>query len=77
MLTGELHDEHQAVVDPIRNVLQEDVEVTELRDYDSMIGYTDEIIVSSTISVYPVPNPAEVLSSSVHMNRPVTRGNVS
>ena len=76
MLTGELN-EHQAVVDPIRNILPQDVGVTALRDYDSLIGYTDNIIVRSTISVYPVPSPAEVLSHSVHLKRPITRDNVS
>jgi hypothetical protein len=74
LLTGETED-HQVSIDPIRNVMQPNHPVTISRDYDSIIGVTDEIIVQSSISVYPIPNPAEVLSSSIHFRKAVTMEN--
>jgi hypothetical protein len=76
MLTGEFKDEHQAAVDPIRNIVKDDHNIKALRDYDSVVSFTTEIVVNSTISIYPVPNPAEVLSTSVHIHYPITRGDV-
>jgi hypothetical protein len=76
LLTGEFKDEHQAVVDPIRNIVPDDHDVKGLRDYDSVVSFTTEIVVDSTISIYPIPNPAEVLSTSVHIQYPITRGDV-
>lgn len=76
MLTGEFKDEHQATVDPIRNIIKDDHNIKALRDYDSMVSFTTEIVVDSTISIYPVPNPAQVLSTSVHIHYPITRGDV-
>jgi hypothetical protein len=77
MLTGELSKKHQAVIDPVRNVLQEGVDLEGARDYDSMIGLCEDIAVTSSISVYPIPNPAEVLNTSVHLTYQIKRGDVS
>lgn len=76
VLTGEA-DEHQAVLDPIRNTLGRDHDVVATRDYDSVIGITKDIVVKSSISVYPVPNPAEVLTTSIHIKYPMKTGRVS
>ena len=76
MLTGEFKDEHQAVVNPMRNIVPDDHNLKGLHDYDSMFLILPKIIVNSTISIYPVPNPAEVLSTSVHIQYPITRGDV-
>jgi hypothetical protein len=77
VLTGEVHNNHQAVIDPVRNVLEEDAVVWGNHDYDSLIGLCDDIVVDSSISVYPVPKPAEVLSTSVHLTYRIQRGDVS
>jgi hypothetical protein len=77
VLTGEVAGEHQAVLDPIRNVLEENHPIDAVRDYDSVIAITDDIIVSCAISAYPVSNPTEVLTTSVHLTYPITRGDVS
>jgi hypothetical protein len=77
LLTGEVSNKHQAVVDPIRNVLDEGVEVAGRRDYDSVVALTEDIRLESSISVYPVPKPAEVLSTSVHLTYEIQRGDVS
>jgi hypothetical protein len=77
ILTGEVENDHQAVLDPIRNVLEDDHPIALARDYDSMITFQSNIVVDCPISVYPVPNPAEVLSTSVHLKYPIIQGDVS
>lgn len=72
ILTGSnVQDKTQVFVDPTLNALAEDDPLVVARDYDSIIGIADDILVESAISIYPVPNPAEVLSTSIHLTRPV------
>jgi hypothetical protein len=77
VLTGESPEGHQVVVDPIRNLLDERHPVRTTRDYDSVIGLTTDIVVDCMISVYPIPNPAQVLTTSIHIKYPIVNGNVS
>ncbi|KAJ3846194.1 hypothetical protein EV368DRAFT_89416 [Lentinula lateritia] len=68
LLTGQnILEEHQAIVDARRNTLNDDHSIGASRDYSSLIGITDEILVNAVILVYPVPNPAEVLLTSIHV----------
>jgi hypothetical protein len=70
-LTGEIvdgfGDKHQVLVDPIRNVMPTDHPTVVSRDYDSVIGITSHIVVGSSISLYPIPDPSGVLSTSLHL----------
>ncbi|KAJ4469609.1 hypothetical protein C8R41DRAFT_970774 [Lentinula lateritia] len=78
LLTGQhVLEEHQAVIDARRNTLNDDHSVGASRDYDSLIGIADNILVNAAISVYPAPNPAEVLSSSIHLKIRLPSGDVS
>lgn len=77
LITGEYFDQHQAVVDPIRNILENDQHVDVARDYDSVIGIADRIVVTSSIAIYPIPKPVEALSTSIHIKYPIEKGNVS
>jgi hypothetical protein len=77
VLTGDAKGQHQATLDHVRNVLTNDHQVDVARDYDSVIGITDGIVVDCALSVYPVPNPAEALTSSIHITHPFTSGDVS
>jgi hypothetical protein len=76
ILTGEVENDHQAVLDPTRNVLEPDHCISVARDIDSLVSFQQGIVVDCPISIYPVPNPAEVLSTSVHLRYPITRGDV-
>ena len=76
VLTGDAGD-HQVVIDPIQNALQGNDSISGSRDYDSAIGVMENIAVLSSISVYPVPNPADVLSTSIHLTATVREGEVS
>ncbi|KAF8525885.1 hypothetical protein BU17DRAFT_83390 [Hysterangium stoloniferum] len=69
-MSGEL-----AVVDPIGNPLTLDHGIIANCDYDSLIGITQNIIVQSSITVYPVSNPMESLSTSIHLKYLIPDGN--
>lgn len=77
VLTGEIPGEHQAVIDPIHNALEDDYPLSQARDYDSLLGITQDIVVDCAISVYPVPNPVDTLTTSIHATYDIVRGNVS
>jgi hypothetical protein len=64
-------------VDPNRNAVEEDHPIVHSHDYDSAFSLTTGIVVDSTISVYPVPNPVETLTMSIHLKYPIVRGDVS
>ena len=76
VLSGEVASEHQAVIDPFHNILKPGFYVDSMHDYDSVIGITEDIVVLSGISVYPIPNPSEVLTTSIHLTYGITNGNV-
>lgn len=77
VLTGEAPGmETQAYVDATLNALQIDHPVQMVRDFDSLIGITKNIAVDCMISVYPIPNPSEVLSTSIHLNYPIVSQDV-
>jgi hypothetical protein len=77
LVTGEYFEQHQAVVDPIRNVLENGQHVDVARDYDSVIGIADRIVVTSSIAIYPIPKPVEALSTSIHIRYAIQKDNVS
>lgn len=77
ILTGEGPDSHQVILDPTRNLVEPAHPLVASRDYDSVIAITKEIVVDTMISVYPVPNPAQRLTTSIHIKYPITNGEVS
>jgi hypothetical protein len=78
ILTGEnIRDNCQAFVDPTQNAIYDSEPLNLARDYDSLIGVTENIVTQGSICVYPAPNPAEVLRKSIHMAYPVSDGEVS
>jgi hypothetical protein len=69
---------HQVVIDPIRDSsIRDDDEILMSRDYDSVLGITHNILVDSDVSIYPVSNPSDTLTTSIHMKYPLVRGDVS
>lgn len=77
LITGEYFDQHQAVIDPIRNVLENNQHVDVARDYDSVLGIADKIVVTSSIAIYPIPKPVEALKTSIHIKYSIEKGDVS
>jgi hypothetical protein len=81
VLTGQVLDEdspHQAVIDPLReHSIREDHVIKVSRDYDSILGVTSNIVVDSDISVYPVSNPMDTLTTSIHLQYGVESDEVS
>ena len=76
-LTGEVAGDHQVVVDPLRDLLDPHHEITLSRDYDSILGITERIVVNSQLSVYPICNPADALATSIHLDYSFEGGEVS
>lgn len=79
ILTGQVNGEdgHQVVLDPIRNVLDDDHSISIARDYDSLLTFQSNIVVDCPISIYPIPNPVEVLTTSIHLQYPIIKDDVS
>ncbi|KAH7917206.1 hypothetical protein BV22DRAFT_1135598, partial [Leucogyrophana mollusca] len=69
VLTGvDLADNVQYCVEPLRDVFRGDRNVTLVRDYDSVIGFTKFIPFAVPTFLYPLSNKAETLTSSVHVS---------
>ncbi|THU76659.1 hypothetical protein K435DRAFT_878887 [Dendrothele bispora CBS 962.96] len=68
VLSGALPSEkHQAVVDVTTNALSDSHPIDVLRDYDSAIGVSLDILTTSPLTVYPSAIPFKTLTSSVHI----------
>lgn len=81
VLTGEYIDDDghpmQAFVDPIQNVIEENHQLSIARDYDSLLGIADKIMVDGPISVYAVPHSTFSLKTSIHLKRLIYHDGVS
>jgi hypothetical protein len=66
VVNGKIGD-RQVVVDPIQHTLPHDQQISQLRDYDSVIGLAVDIEVQRSIFIYPVPNPRDTLTESLHL----------
>ncbi|KAG6864738.1 hypothetical protein C0991_007445 [Blastosporella zonata] len=69
VLTGEYEEDgrtYQAFIDPIQNRVEEDHQLSVLRDYDSLLGISEIIMVTDNISVFTVPHPSFALKSGLH-----------
>ncbi|THV02123.1 hypothetical protein K435DRAFT_792791 [Dendrothele bispora CBS 962.96] len=58
---------HQVNMDVTSNRMPEDYELGAYRDYDSVLGFGQDILVKSSITVYPVPNLNRSLKTSIHV----------
>ncbi|KAG7098026.1 hypothetical protein E1B28_000002 [Marasmius oreades] len=68
VLTGESkYTSTQALVDIQPNILPPDHSLDVKRDFDSLIGITPKIAIANSLSIYAVPNPSEVLTTSIHL----------
>lgn len=81
VLTGEYIDDDghakQAFVDPIQNAIEPDHSLLISRDYDSLLGIADKLMVNCPISVYVVPHDTFALKTSIHLKHAITYQGVS
>jgi hypothetical protein len=80
VLTGEFIDEdgiaRQAFVNSIQTAaLGCRLNIT--RDYDSLLGIADKILIDAPINVYAVPHPTHALTTSIHLKRSISYRGVS
>ncbi|KAK1219141.1 hypothetical protein PQX77_018152 [Marasmius sp. AFHP31] len=77
MLTGATRSlTTQAYIDIQPDLLPVSHELHSQRDYDSLIGITYNIAVQNDIFFCPIPNPADVLRTSIHLSHPFKRDGV-
>lgn len=69
-------ERRQAAIDPLRDCEVDPADITYLRDFDSLIGFTRNIIIRRNLNIYPVSNPNDALKTSIHLERKIRRGNV-
>jgi hypothetical protein len=70
-LTGRHPDRRtQAVINPLINRMPIHASPTIRRDYDSLIGFTDDIPIVSPLNVYPVARIEDTLTSNIHIKVP-------
>jgi hypothetical protein len=74
VLSGEVPGDHQVVIDPLRNFLSPDHQLNIMRDYDSIIGITDEIAVKCQLYLTPVSNATDALTTSIHLKHDIHDG---
>ncbi|KAG7093166.1 hypothetical protein E1B28_006855 [Marasmius oreades] len=75
LLTGSADSlDHQAFLDVYHDLLSPHHQVEVTRDYDSLIGVQNSIVFNNSLSIYPVPNPAKTLTTSVHLSFPIQDG---
>jgi hypothetical protein len=70
VLTGDVLGDRQAVVDPHRNYMLPG-QINFMRDYDSIIGISDEIEPKCMISLCPVSNAIDSLTASIHLEHEI------
>ena len=73
MLTGEVlygggDADHQAEVEPLHNELEPWHPISICRDYDSIIGITDNIVVDYPVKIFPISDTEDAITDSIHLD---------
>lgn len=71
-VNGVVDDDHYIVINPLLNAITGPHRMTASRDYDSLIGIHDDIIIDANLFVYPVPRFDDALTENVYVSYPVT-----
>lgn len=67
VLTGR-YNGRQAVVDPIVDSIEGNQSYRLLRDYDSLLGITPDLMVHGSVTLYPLARREDTLSRNIHMS---------
>jgi hypothetical protein len=76
MLSG-IYKRTQSVIDPILNRIPPDEGINLSRDYDSVLGIAENIMVEGAITVFPIAKREDTLTRDVHFEYPFTNSKVS
>jgi hypothetical protein len=68
---GRSSGEHQATIDPLRDYLHLEEDITVSRDYDSILRITKEIVIKCRLCIDPISNPTDALSMSIHLSHAI------
>ena len=68
VLTGEVPDDHQAVVSLLPNNLEPAHPISTYRDYDSIFGTTEDIAVDCAVNIYPIGHPSDAITSRINLD---------
>ena len=77
VLTGEVPDEHQAAVKPLLNELGPGYPISIRRDYDLILGITEDMAVDCPVKLYPISDPGDAFTSGIHLNFDLKNAQVS
>jgi hypothetical protein len=80
MLTGEMNGEalglevfnHQALLEPGFNDVEPRHPISVSRDYDCILGITEDIVVNHPVTIYPISDPGDAIMSSIHVGHRFT-----
>lgn len=67
IISGE-HPDGQVVVVPELDRLHEDEQITIHRDFDSVLGVSEDILVDADLAVNPVSRKEDALSKNIHVS---------
>jgi hypothetical protein len=62
------YQNHQVIVDPFQNSLNEQYGFQGLRDYDSLLGICKDIPVRAPLTLFPLARREDTLNTNVHLN---------
>jgi hypothetical protein len=76
VLTGKDIDGSQSCIDPILNRVTREDPLDFIRDYDSLLGFSSQVRIKKSLTVYPVPKNEDTLSHTIHIRHKFRTVNV-
>jgi len=67
VLCGKYLD-HQVFVDAFQNTLDEQYKFRGLRDFDSLLGISEDIPVRTSLTLFPLARKEDTLHTNIHLN---------
>jgi hypothetical protein len=77
VLTGKDTDGSQLFMDPILNRITSESSLNFIRDYDSLLGFSSKVRITTSLTIYPVPKNEDTLSHSIHIRHRFSTDEVS
>ena len=62
------HQDHQVVIDPIQNRLDEEYGMSVLRDFDSLLGICKDIPIHTSLTLFPLAKKEDTLNTNIHLD---------
>lgn len=59
---------HQVFVDAFQNTLHEGYKLKGLRDFDSLLGISEDIPVRTSLTLFPLARKEDTLHTNIHLN---------